>query len=233
MTTKQKINLNYEQSQEFLEKLQEICREESFMLDIKENKVNLYNSEKIQILSFHIPSLFPSIQEESLKNYLDKFPEYPPNYLILLIQAGSTAIGHFEEGVMLNHKVIRKYMVRQKQGKSQISHLKTRGKSKLGSRIRLQNTIEFFEEINQKLLDWEIDDNEMVEKIFYSASIHVWNMLFESKITTPFEKKDERIAKISLDVQTPNYEELVKVDKFLKRGTLEFWNTEIQEYLGF
>lgn len=227
-----KINLDYEQSFEIVEKIYDFLENEpDFTLKVEKSLINLYNPEETHLLNFKFPVLFPPIGVKSLTEYLDSFPEYPPNYLILLIQAGSTTIGHFEEGEMLNHKVIRKYMVRQKQGKAQISHLKTRGKSKLGSRIRLQNTIEFFEEINQKLWDWEIDEG--IDKIFYSASINIWNMLFESKVETPFDKKDERIIKIPLDVQTPNYEEMLKVDKFLKEGTLEFFDEEIKEVLGF
>ncbi|MEO1451203.1 MAG: hypothetical protein AAFV07_16855 [Bacteroidota bacterium] len=45
-------------------------------------------------------------------------------------------------------------MKRHKRGKAQISYLNTRGKSKAGSRIRLANTVAFFEEINERLQDW-------------------------------------------------------------------------------
>ena len=109
----------------------------------------------------------------------------------------------------------------QKQGKSQLKHLKTKGKSKLGSRIRLGNVVLFFEEINQKLLDWEIEEH--IEHIFYSASIQLWNMVFESKVAPPFEKQDPRFMKIPSDVQTPNYEELLKLNEFVKQGLLTLY----------
>src|SRR5690606_37458824 len=46
---------------------------------------------------------------------------------LVMIRAGIAVTGYFHNGVMLDHKVFRAYMVRQKQGKSQIKYLKTKG----------------------------------------------------------------------------------------------------------
>lgn len=43
-------------------------------------------------------------------------------YIILLIQSGNAAAGYFENDKILDHKVFSAYMVRKKQGKSQIKH---------------------------------------------------------------------------------------------------------------
>src|SRR5687767_1115631 len=68
------------------------------------------------------------------------FPKNPLRYVILLVQSGSCAVGYFENGINLDHKVFRAYMVRKKRGVSQIKHLKTKGKSRAGSRVRLAET---------------------------------------------------------------------------------------------
>ncbi len=76
------------------------------------------------------------------------------NYVVLLIQSGSCALGYFEEDETIDHKVFKSYMVRKKQGKSQISYLNSKGKSRAGSRVRLANTIRFFENINERLQEY-------------------------------------------------------------------------------
>ncbi|NJL13474.1 MAG: hypothetical protein HC913_11015, partial [Microscillaceae bacterium] len=167
------------------------------------------------------------IESQSPEEYLKQLPDLPPDYLILLIQAGQAALGHYEAGALLNHKIIRKYMVRAKQGKAQTSHLKTKGKSRAGSRIRLAQTDLFFEEINEKLQDWEVHS---VEKIFVSTVQVWWNHLFEADTCPPFDKKDPRMVKIPLAVQPPNFEELERVHTYLSQAHWQFredWENEL------
>ena len=73
------------------------------------------------------------------------------HYCLTLVRAGQAAVGYFHQGKLLDHKVFRGYLVRQKQGKSQFKYLKTKGKSRAGSRIRLEETLLFFNEINERL----------------------------------------------------------------------------------
>jgi hypothetical protein len=136
-----------------------------------------------------------------------------------LIQAGSAAFAHFEEGKLTNHKVIKKYMIRAQQGKAQIKHLKTKGKSKLGSRIRLAQSKDFFEEINEKLEEWEVKD---IPYIFYSASIDCINLLFDSKVKPFFERKDERLIKLPFHVHIPNFEEVIKASQRIQAFEIQF-----------
>jgi hypothetical protein len=142
----------------------------------------------------------------------------PLNYVILLIQSGSCAVGYFENGINVDHKVFRSYMVRKKQGKSQIKYLKTRGKSKAGSRVRLGETVEFFENINERLQEY-FQEFE-IHRIAISCSKTLIPYLFNSKVATPFEKRDERILKIPKHIHQPIYEVLMDVNKFLLKGEL-------------
>ncbi len=215
--------LGYEASYDFLEELlqdQEVLPH----LDTEKHLIWGESAYHQKALEFELPLLFPRLYvEEELSDYLERIPPLPPDYLILLIQAGTAALGYFEAGIVDSHKVIRKYMVRAKQGKAQIKHLKTKGKSRLGSRIRLQQTHQFFEEINEKLLEWEV---EHVDWILHSASIQLWNLMFDSKVTPPFDKRDERLLKIPLDLPTPNYEELLKVNEFALEGRLRRFDVD-------
>lgn len=138
--------------------------------------------------------------------------------MIALVQAGAAALGYFEEGEAVHHKAIKKYMKRHSQGKSQINYLKTRGKSKAGSRVRLANTVTFFEEINERLTEWEEDYSP--RKIMYSCTATLWGLLFQSKVPPPFTKKDNRLIKIPRDVQIPTYEELLHINHLSVAGWL-------------
>ncbi len=142
------------------------------------------------------------------------------NYVILLVQSGNCAMGYFENGRNLDHKVWRSYMVRKKQGKSQIKHLKTKGKSRAGSRVRLGETLEFFENINGRLQEYfEVYE---VHRIAVSCSKILIPYLFGSKVATPFAKDDPRLYRIPRHVHTPIYEVLLDTNRFLQRGELIF-----------
>lgn len=141
-------------------------------------------------------------------------------YIMLLIQAGNCAMGLFEDEQNLDHKVFRSYMVRKKQGKSQIKYLKTKGKSRAGSRVRLGETVEFFENINGRLQEY-FEENR-IDRIAISCSKTLIPFLFNSRTATPFDKKDKRIFKIPRHVHTPVYEVMMDTQKFLLKGELIF-----------
>jgi hypothetical protein len=142
------------------------------------------------------------------------------SYVILLIQAGNCALGYFEDGVNLNHKVFRSYMVRKKQGKSQIKYLKTKGKSRAGSRVRLGETVEFFENINERLQTY-FEEHE-VDRIAISCSKTLIPYLYNSKVETPFTKNDARLYKIPKHIHTPIYDVMMEANKFLLKGELVY-----------
>jgi hypothetical protein len=108
-------------------------------------------------------------------------------------------------------------MVRKKQGKSQIKYLKTKGKSKAGSRVRLGNTVHFFKEITEKLSDWLSYYN--IEKIALSLNKTLYPYLF-NKDNEVLDKKDERIYKIPQHIAEPSFENLLKIHSYLLMGEL-------------
>ncbi len=153
---------------------------------------------------------------EPLPAYAARLPAEVPPHLVVLMQAGQAALGFGEGEDLIHHKVIRKYMVRKKRGKAQLTHLKTKGKSRAGSRIRLAQTEQFFAEINQKLHDW--GEAETAERILFSCPVRMWPLLFGSRVPAAFDQRDERLIKVPLDVRVPDLAELERVRRYALAG---------------
>ncbi|MCJ8331312.1 MAG: hypothetical protein HRT89_20875 [Lentisphaeria bacterium] len=159
------------------------------------------------------------------KDYLLSLPELQPNHFILLMESGAAALAQIKNNEIIRHKVIKAYMNRKKQGKSQLNYLKTKGKSRAGSRLRIRKSIEFFEEINQKIIDW--GGPEDAERICYKASIQLWPYLFKSDIAASFEKDDPRLIKIPLNTKSPSYNELIRVHKYIQYCHIDVYDEDL------
>src|SRR5690606_20973815 len=134
--------------------------------------------EHTAILTFRLP-----ISMDSPQAFYD-YPEDRSNYVLLMIRSGIASVGYFEDGNNMDHKVFRAYMVRKKQGMSQIKYLKTKGKSRAGSRVRLAETVAFFEEINHRLqLYFKV---HRIERIGLSCPVTLIPYFYGSKVSTPF-----------------------------------------------
>jgi hypothetical protein len=130
------------------------------------------------------------------------------NQVVVSIKSGIAALAFYENFELVDHKVFRAYMVRKKQGKSQIKHLKTKGKSRAGSRVRLQETLEFFEQINERLQYYF--QNRRVDLIALGCSPTLLPYFYQSKIRPPFEKSDPRLFKIPVHIPSATLENLQK-----------------------
>lgn len=210
--------LNYRETLQLLHDLREDPQAHVIRLEAKKHKLLGYDRAGNVCWDLRLPLPMPDLKdfEQDLSRYLDHIPEEPPDYVLALIQLGASALGYFEEGEVVQHKAIKKYMKRHKRGKAQISYLNTRGKSKAGSRIRLANTVRFFEEINERLTEW--DEDYLPDRIIYSCTPQLWGLLFQSKVPPPFKKKDPRLVKVPKDVGIPTFEELLDVNEFILKG---------------
>lgn len=144
----------------------------------------------------------------------EKFVELPIyNITVVLVKAGTASVGFFENGHLSSHKVFRSYMVRKKQGKSQIKYLKTKGKSRAGSRVRLQQTLEFFQNINSRLN--EIDEANHLERIAISCSKTLWPYLFGEDARPPITKDDNRLLRVPIHIPNATHKFLIKTHEHL------------------
>jgi hypothetical protein len=213
--------LSKELSAQLLRRLQEAALPTVYEAD--KHRLALLDETGQEQVYFRLPLVLPppGIAEDQV------------NYVVLLIQAGNCAMGYFENGINLDHKVFRSYMVRKKQGKSQIKYLKTKGKSRAGSRVRLGEMVEFFENINERLQEY-FGEHE-VHRIAISCSKTLLPYLYQSKIPTPFAKNDPRLFKIPKHIHTPIYEVLLDANKFLLKGELIYEEAQrefVAEWLG-
>ncbi len=190
-------------------------------IDRSRNRIDVYSEKGDALGWLHVP-VFWALSEnrqESTK-YIDTWQEQSPPYLMFLIQAGYAAVGTFENGVCERHKSIRRYMVRKKQGKAQISYLKTKGKSRAGSRIRLAESRAFFQDINECLNEWW--EANWWHGVLFSCTPVLWGELFAAEPEPPFGKKEPRLKKVPFDVGRPGYEELIKMNDLLHQGRYRF-----------
>jgi hypothetical protein len=188
-----------------------------FVLDREKHGLSAVDAESNKLFDLRFPLPYPTIQEKDTpESYLERVRDKPEPHLILLLQVGSASMAWFDQGELRDHKVIRKYMTRKEQGKSQLNHLKTKGKSRLGSRIRLQQSEQFFDEINEKIASWNVIEH--VNAVLYSCPVRWWPMLFDADPAPPFSKDDPRLRRIPIEVNTPNMEELLRVNKSVSRG---------------
>jgi len=211
------ITLSYAQAVGFLSHI----LDQNYILEFNylKNSVVLYNDPEQKQLKFNYP-LVLNINESIIKdkNLFNNYVLQKSSFLMMLVQAGNAALGLYEDNNLKQHKVIRKYMIRKKQGKAQLKYLKTKGKSRAGSRIRLANSVSFFEEINQYMNDWYERD---IDTIIYSCTPMLWGMLFQSRIEPPFKKKDIRLKKLPLSIDVPNFEILKRTALFVQKGYIE------------
>jgi hypothetical protein len=217
--------------------LQSISNLQNIIIDYDKQNIQVYESnielkyfkeETNPIFIFKIPLSFTVIKsQDTISSYIQRIPRFPPPYTIILMRAGNAAIGYFEKGKNIRHKVIRKYMVRKKHGKAQITHNKGRS---VGARIRRTQSKEFFKDINEKLNEWDIYSKSTY--IFYSCPVRLWSELFKSKVKTPFDKKDDKLNKIPKDINTPNLKELKKTNYFILSGFLEVYKEDYSHYLN-
>jgi Bacteroidetes VLRF1 release factor len=196
-----------------------LLRQPDLTYDWDRSKNRLTGTLQGSAFAYRLPLPLPIPDaKQAFPQYLADLPPNPQPYLLILIQAGHSAIAYFDGEELLHHKVIKKYMVRGN-GRAQVGYLQTRGKSKAGSRVRLANTVTFFEEINEKLREWDV--TERATRILISCGEKLRPLWYASHITPPFDKDDPRISKVPFDVQRPGLEELQNIHKSVLRSRWE------------
>lgn len=173
----------------------------------KKNKLAVLTAEqeKIALLRY---SIYQEFNSDSIFVPKDFF-----NHIILGVRSGLAGVHCYENQELIDHKVFRAYMVRKKQGKSQIKYLKTKGKSRAGSRVRLGETKVFFEEIAERLQEY--GEQLRIDKVFISCSTTLIPFLFENNPFLKISKSNHLITKVPFHIQQPTHENLLKAQRQL------------------
>ncbi|MCM0041412.1 MAG: hypothetical protein NBV61_01470 [Algoriphagus sp.] len=137
------------------------------------------------------------------------------HYCITLVRAGQAAVGYFHRGTLLDHKVFRAYLVRQKQGMSQFKYLKTKGKSRAGSRIRLEETELFFKDINDRLQVYA--QQYPLDFWGLGCAKTMWPLLFDGAVKPPFSSKSPELIELPYPFTKGSYEELQELELRLQQ----------------
>jgi hypothetical protein len=193
---------------EITNKILEYCKVSSFSISYMPKNKIIYGTNPnfpYEIKIRH--SIHLLFSHEDLKIQTQEFQ----NHVIISVKSGIAAVAFYENSQLMDHKVFRAYMVRKKQGKSQIKHLKTKGKSRAGSRVRLQETLDFFENINERLQSYF--EEKRVDLIAFGCSPTLFPYFFQGKKIPPFEKTDPRIFKIPVHIPSATFENLQKAYK--------------------
>lgn len=152
-----------------------------------------------------VPTLRP-LAGRSADEYLDALHEPLGRHWLILMQAGAAALGCWQDLELVHHKVIKKYVVRGK-GRAQTTYARTKGKSRYGSRLRLQNARALLVEVKDKLHAWA---PEGVDRIFYSCPVRTWADFLRAQPAPPFER-DGPLMKVPFDVKPPSFKELERI----------------------
>ncbi|UJP67102.1 hypothetical protein IPZ59_14905 [Mongoliitalea daihaiensis] len=211
--------------------------------------MELFNQKKLSVE--HVPAhyklhIYSSEQETIAVVRYSIYQEFTPegifqareffNHVIVAVRAGLAGLVCYENQELVDHKVFRAYMVRKKQGKSQIKYLKTKGKSRAGSRVRLGETKEFFKQIAERLQDYEA--RMRVDHVFLSCATTLIPYLFEDNSFLKTAKIQKQISKIPFHIQQPTFENLLKAHHQLTFNQIlikenQFVNTQdINDFLS-
>jgi len=133
---------------------------------------------------------------------------------VLLLQAGAAAVGLWRGEELVDHKAFKRYVVRGS-GKAQVSHLKTKGKSRYGSRLRLQNHRRLLEEVAERTASWW-GGGRPPEHLFRAVPVRLW-----SEFLTLGPGAWGGARALGTTVRTPDFAELQRVRRWMLRGRIE------------
>ncbi len=168
------------------------------------------------VLPFLLPPPRPG---ELALDYAARVPSRIGRHCVLLLQAGAMALGYWDEDDLVRHKAQKRYVVRGN-GKAQPLHRARKGKSRYGSRLRLQNWQRLLRDVNERLVDWWEELGEP-EQTFASVPVRSWSPLYAIDPPPPFRRDDRRLRHVPRHVHVPDHGELLAVQRWLGHGRLE------------
>ena len=159
---------------------------------------------------------------QGVDDFLASLDDPPGIHAIALVRAGATSLGVWDDDELLAHKAFKRYVVRGN-GKAQQTHLSTKGKSRYGSRLRLQNARRQLEETNERLVDWA-ESYGPFRFVLAGGPRRLWSDLRATKPDQPFD--EAAISWLPFHTHTPTHEELLRVRRKVVRGRIEIAEPE-------
>ena len=138
----------------------------------------------------------PDCDGARLDTWITELPEDLGTELVLLMQAGAHAAGLWVDDELIAHRADKRYVVRGN-GKAQPTHLKTRGKSRYGSRLRLQNAKALDADTVDLLCTWH-EEWGAFDAAWVSCAPRAWSAFKDLRPAPPLE--GVQIRRIPLDV---------------------------------
>ena len=173
-----------------------------------------------ELIRIHPPLVAPILDaHRDLLDYLSDLPVELGPHLVVLMQAGATSLGWFEAGDCRATKSFRRYVVRGK-GRAQPTHLKSKGKSRYGSRLRLQNAEALLVETVERMQAWW-EEFGPAERILVNCPVRLWAGVLEAEPPPPFLETNTPVMKIPKDLPKPTSELLERTYKFCCYGRFE------------
>ena len=159
------------------------------------------------------------VDGESIDTWLARCPGEPGAEWVILLQAGAAAVGSWLDGRLVDSKVFKRYVTRGN-GRAQPTHLRVKGKSRYGSRLRLQQAEALLRDLCDRIDSWREQDGP-ADTIHWSCTPRLWDdLLAHDDPPPPFGRHDPRLRKIRLDVHVPGERELLRVRRTLETTVL-------------
>lgn len=136
--------------------------------------------------------------------------------LVVLVRAGAFALGLWDDDVLLEHKAKKRYVVRGN-GRAQATHLRTKGKSRYGSRLRLQNAQAQHEDLIERL-ERLVEDCGRPRTAWLSCPSRLLSDLYAQRPGPPLPRDTWR--RIPLHVHEPDFAECCRVREALSWGRI-------------
>jgi len=167
-----------------------------------------------------VPLAGPRVRPaERVGDYVARLPGPVEQQAVLLLRAGAMAIGWWRGDELLHHKAQRRYVVRG-HGKAQPLHGKTRGRSRYGARLRMQNWKRLLGETNERLRAWWRELGA-ADRVFHAVPVRAFSDLLAADPPPPFARGDAALQRVPMHVHRPDFEELLRVRGWLCHGRLE------------
>lgn len=167
--------------------------------------------------ALRLPMLAPEpLPGSTLADHLARGELVPGPHALLLLRAGSSALGWWEGLELLRHKAIQRYVVRGT-GKAQPTHLKTRGKSRYGSRLRLQNWERQLSETSERLGGWWREFGAPW-RVFVAMPVRLRAEFAAADPPPPFAFDQPWVVPVPFHVHQPDHAELLRVHALLGGG---------------